>query len=160
MSNRNTPGLAELLIELSKKINIRKYLKRETLCLQSKSRSVIQKSSILNADLNIYNYQIGILREHIHKTAVKILKVNKLTINNIAPEEFELPSASLLNGYVDLQSTNPDRMYFYSVLYGIILPNNESDTPDQKMAVKKLRLESKSVPNLGAYSRFINILPF
>jgi len=147
---------AELIVEFSKRINMRKYLKRKTMELQSKTIKVLGNSSILKADLSVHDFQISILRKHLYKAAEIVLKKNGLTDKNIAVEEFELGSLDMLAGNTELISKS-GYTYLYNINNGELVKYH---TKEDKQNSVKILIDIKPVPNLGEYCHFLNIPPF
>ncbi len=164
---------ADLLIYLCKHINMRKYCKRELMDLEKKITSIIGgKIPGTGSRIAVLDYQIKILRKHLHKTAEKVLKNNNLTAKDISTEDFELGSQDLLDGFTEFQSVEskmemiegkkisvPIKTYFYHIGYGEIAPyttNEDKNLP----ATKELIRAVHNLEDISEYIQFMKLSPF
>lgn len=151
---------ADLLIYLCKQINMRKYCKRELIDLEKKITSIIGGSIPgASSQITVLNYQIGVLRKHLHITAEKILKNNNLTAKDINVEDFELGSKDLLDGTTEFQSSNNKKFFFYHIAYGEISPYT-TDWDKKLPETIELVEAVHNLSDMSDYIQFMKLTPF
>ncbi len=164
MSIKQSKDSAELLIEICKQINMRKYIRRQIIDIRIKTRSLskfrqsrLEVNSLLTPEEQLFSDEIKVLRKHLYKSAERVLKNNNLTVNNIKAEEFELGSNDLVNGHCELLSPNGEKTYFYSIVSGEIV---SCTTPEEIEKAKNLVMNIELIAGIHTYVQFMNILPF
>lgn len=159
----NYKDSAELLIELCKQINMCKFLKRQIVDIRIKvysrpkfRKSKISVSSVLAPEEQLLTEELSTMRTSLYRVAFKILRKNNLTDKDIKLEDFELGSSDLMEGHCELLSADGNKIFFYCIVDGIIVPY---DTEEDKKKAHNV-LAKKKIPNLMNFIQFVNLPPF
>lgn len=164
MDKFNQKNSANLLIEICKQINMRKYIKRQIMDTRIKMMSLpkfrqtkIKVSSLLAPEEILVTDEIKELRKTLYKIARRILNKNTLTVENIRAEEFELSSTNLMEGYCEMLSADGKKTYVFLISNAEIL--EYTTKLDQKKANPQI-WEVEAVSDLHDYIQFMNLPPF
>lgn len=157
-------GPAKLLIEICKQINMHKYVKRQIIDIRTKTRSLpkyrqtrIKINSLLTPEEQLFTDEISIMRKHLCKIAERILIKNNLTVKDIGADDFELSSTNLIDGGCEILSPNGDKIYFYNIATGELIPYT---TPGDEEKAKDFVKNISSLPDMQSYIQFMNLPPF